>query len=214
MARWALQAQRLDTRLGSLQLRIPKRRGLRGVQLVISDAHECLKAAIRRVFAASWQRCRAHWMRNTLAYVPNTQQSMVAASPRQTFLQPDQASQMLRRLADQLRPKWMNLATFIDDSESHVLSFLDFPEPHCSKVHRTDEIDKSFSAGSLVHVEPVVLAGGLGQPILSVGGTVAKRAARFKAKAAGPRTAHLGTQFGARCGTIVLHRRLRGEVQG
>jgi transposase-like protein len=46
------------------------RRGLRGVKLVISDAHEGLKAAIRRVVGASWQRCRVHWMRNALSYVP------------------------------------------------------------------------------------------------------------------------------------------------
>ena len=51
------------------------RRGLRWIELVISDAHEGLKAAIRRVFGATWQRCRVHWMRNALAYVPKTQQS-------------------------------------------------------------------------------------------------------------------------------------------
>src|SRR5207302_188036 len=70
-------------------LRSLARRGLRGVKLVISDAHEGLKAAIRRVFGAGWQRCRVHWMRNALAYVPKTQQSMVAAALRQAFLQPD-----------------------------------------------------------------------------------------------------------------------------
>ena len=43
------------------------RRGLRAVKLVISDAHEGLKAAIRRVFGASWQRCRVHWMRKALS---------------------------------------------------------------------------------------------------------------------------------------------------
>jgi hypothetical protein len=43
---------------------------LSGVKLVISDAHEGLKAAIRWVFNASWQRCRVHWMRNALSYVP------------------------------------------------------------------------------------------------------------------------------------------------
>src|SRR5438046_8030128 len=120
------------------------RRGLRGVKLVVSDAHEGLKAAIRRVFGASWQRCRVHWMRNALAYVPKTQQSMVAAALRQAFLQPDraQASAMLRHVADQLRPKWPKLAAFIDDSETDVLSYLDFPEQHRSKLHSTDEIDK------------------------------------------------------------------------
>ena len=81
------------------------RRGLRGVKLVISDAHEGLKAAIRRVMGASWQRCRVHWMRNALGYVSKAQQSMVAAALRQAFLQADraQASQTLRHVADQLR---------------------------------------------------------------------------------------------------------------
>ena len=120
------------------------RRGLHGVKLVISDAHEGLKAATRRVFGAGWQRCRVHWMRNALAYVPKPQQSMVAAALRQAFLQPDrpQASAMLRHLADQFRQKWPKLAAFIDDSETEVLSYLDFPEPHRSKLHSTNPLER------------------------------------------------------------------------
>src|SRR5271155_3417308 len=53
------------------------RRGLRGVKLVISDAHEGLKAAVQRVVGATWQRCRVHFMRNALAYVPKTQETVV-----------------------------------------------------------------------------------------------------------------------------------------
>jgi putative transposase len=120
------------------------RRGLRGVKLVISDAHEGLKAAIRRVFGATWQRCRVHWMRNALSYVAKTQQSMVAAALRQAFIQPDraQASQTLRHVADQLRQKWPKLAGFIDDSETDVLSHLDFPEQHRSKLHSTNPLER------------------------------------------------------------------------
>jgi transposase-like protein len=83
-------------------------------------------------------------MRNALAYVPKTQQSMVAAALRQAFLQPDraQASAMLRHVADQLRPKWPKLAAFIDDSETEVLSYLDFPEPHRSKLHSTNPLER------------------------------------------------------------------------
>ena len=115
-----------------------------GVKLVISDAHEGLKAAIRRVFGATWQRCRVHWMRNALSYVAKTQQSMVAAALRQAFIQPDraQASQTLRHVADQLRQKWPKLAAFIDDSETDVLSYLDFPEQHRTKLHSTNPLER------------------------------------------------------------------------
>jgi transposase-like protein len=120
------------------------RRGLNGVKLVISDAHEGLKAAVRRVFRATWQRCRVHWMRNALAYVPKSQQNMAAAALRQAFIQPDraQASQVLRHVADQLREKWPKLAAFIDESETDVLSYLDFPEQHRSKLHSTNPLER------------------------------------------------------------------------
>lgn len=77
------------------------RRGLNGVKLVISDTHEGLKAAITRV-AATWQRCRVHFMRNALAHVPKGQNNMVAAAIRQVFLQPDHAAaiQTWRHVAD------------------------------------------------------------------------------------------------------------------
>jgi transposase-like protein len=125
--------------LGSLH-----RRGLRGTRLIISDAHEGLKAAIRRVFAASWQRCRVHWMRNALAYVPKAHTSMVAAALRQAFIQPDRssASQTLRHVADQLRPKFAKLAAFIEASETEVLSYMDFPAQHRTKIHSTNPIER------------------------------------------------------------------------
>ena len=61
------------------------------MKLVISDAHTGLKAAIARVFDATWQRCRVHWMRNALAHVPRSQHTVVAAAIRQAFGQPDRA---------------------------------------------------------------------------------------------------------------------------
>jgi hypothetical protein len=69
---------------------------------------------------------------------------MVAAALRQAFLQPDraQASAMLRHVADQLRQKWPKLAAFIDDSETDVLSYLDFPEQHRSKLHSTNPLER------------------------------------------------------------------------
>ena len=127
------------------------RRGLRGVKLVISDAHEGLKAAIRRVPGATWQRCRVHWMRSALAHVPEGQQSVVAAALRQAFLQADEASarQVWRQVADQLRPRWPKLAVLMDGSEHDVLAHTGFPAQHRAKLHSTDVLDKSLFAAVL-----------------------------------------------------------------
>jgi putative transposase len=139
------------------------RRGLHGVKLVISDAHEGLKAAIRRVMGASWQRCRVpspgfmpgvpaatdrslcdRWMRNALSYVPKAQQNMASAALRQAFIQSDRsnASQTLRHVADQLRDKWPKLGGFIDDSEIDVLAHMDFPAQHRTKIHSTNPLER------------------------------------------------------------------------
>jgi len=120
------------------------KRGLRGVKLVVSDAHEGLKAAIRRVLGATWQRCRVHWMRTALAHVPRGQQTMVAAALRQAFLQPDQASarQVWRQLADQLRPRWPKLAGLMDESEHDVLAYMGFPAQHRTKLHSTNPLER------------------------------------------------------------------------
>ena len=120
------------------------RRGLKGVKLVVSDAHEGLKAAIRRVLGATWQRCRVHWMRTALAHVPKGQQTMVAAALRQAFLQTDQASarQVWRQVADQLRPRWPKLAALMDESEHDVLAYMGFPAQHRAKLHSTNPLER------------------------------------------------------------------------
>src|SRR5580704_1941806 len=113
------------------------RRGLRGVKLAISDAHEGLKAAIRRVLGAAWQRCRVHTMRNLLAHAGRQGRGVAAAFIATAFAQDDAAAAnaQWRKVADQLRPKLPKLAAFIDDSETDVLSHLDFPEQHRTKLH-------------------------------------------------------------------------------
>lgn len=120
------------------------RRGLRGVKLVISDAHEGLKGAIRRVMGATWQRCRVHWMRNALAHVPKGQQTMVSAGPRQAFWQADQqaAREVWRRMADQFRPRWPKLAAPMDESEHDVLAYMGFPAQHRTKLHSTNPLER------------------------------------------------------------------------
>ena len=125
-------------------LRSLVKRGLKGVKLVISDAHEGLKAAIARVLGATWQRCRVHWMRTALAHVGKPQQSMAAAALRQAFLQADQQSarQTWRHVADQLRPRWPKLGTLMDESEDDVLAYMSFPAVHRTKLHSTNTLER------------------------------------------------------------------------
>src|SRR5580700_5427357 len=120
------------------------KRGLGGVKLVISDAHDGPRLAITRVLGASWQRCRVHWMRNALAHVPKGQHTMVAAAIRQAFLQTDAdaAHQTWRHVADQLRPRWPKLATLMDDSEHDVLAFMTFSPQHRTKLHSTNPLER------------------------------------------------------------------------
>jgi transposase-like protein len=125
-------------------LRSLVRRGLKGVKLVVSDAHEGLKAAIRRVLGATWQRCRVHWMRSALAHVGKGQQAVVAAALRQAFLQADEAAahQVWRQVADQLRPRWPKLAALMDESEHDVLAYMAFPGQHRTKLHSTNPLER------------------------------------------------------------------------
>jgi transposase-like protein len=120
------------------------KRGLKGVKLVISDAHEGLKAAITRVMGATWQRCRVHFMRNALAHVSKGQHSMVSAAIRQAFIQPDHesATQTWRHVADQLRAKWPKLGTCMDDAEHDVLAYIGFPAQHRIKLHSTNPLER------------------------------------------------------------------------
>jgi transposase-like protein len=120
------------------------RRGLQGVQLVISDAHEGLKAAIRQVFNATWQRCRVHLMRNLLVCVPKAQQGMVAAAVRQVFTQTDSAAAhaLWRQVAEQLRSRFPRVAALMDEAEDDVLAYLAFPEDHRVKLHSTNGLER------------------------------------------------------------------------
>jgi transposase-like protein len=121
------------------------KRGLRGIKLVVSDAHEGLKHAIARVLTGTtWQRCRVHWMRNALAHVSKGQHTMVAAALRQAFLQPDQAGarQTWRHVADQLRDRWPKLGALMDASEADVLAYMAFPAQHRTRLHSTNPLER------------------------------------------------------------------------
>jgi transposase-like protein len=125
-------------------LRKLKRRGLSGVKLVISDAHEGIKAAVAKVFRATWQRCRVHFLRNVLAHAGRSGRRVVSAFIATAFAQEDAASARAqwRQVADQLRPKLPKLAAMLDASEEDVLAYMTFPKEHRAKIHSTNPIER------------------------------------------------------------------------
>jgi putative transposase len=125
-------------------LRKLTRRGLRGVKLVISDAHEGLKAAATKVLSATWQRCRVHFMRNVLAHAGKSGRRVVSAFIATAFAQdtPEAAKAQWRSVADQIRPKVPKLAIIMDEAEEDVLAYMTFPKEHRAKLHSTNPIER------------------------------------------------------------------------
>jgi len=125
-------------------LRSLARRGLRGVKLVISDAHEGIKAAVSKVMHCTWQRCRVHFMRNVMAHAGKSGRRVVSAFIATAFAQEDEAAarQQWRRVADQLRPKLPKLAAFLDEAETDVLAYMTFPTAHRAKLHSTNPLER------------------------------------------------------------------------
>jgi len=125
-------------------LRSLARRGLRGVKLVISDAHEGIKAAVSKVLSCTWQRCRVHFMRNVLAHAGKSGRRVVSAFVGTAFAQEDAVSarDQWRRVADQLRPKLPRLSGFLDEAETDVLAYMTFPPAHRLKLHSTNSLER------------------------------------------------------------------------
>jgi putative transposase len=112
-------------------------RGLWGVELVISDAHQGLKQAIAAVLpGASWQRCRTHFMRNLLCRVPKSAQGLVATLVRTVFAQPDAASTHAQhaRIVEQLQDRFPAAAELLADAAADLLAFTAFPKEHWRQI--------------------------------------------------------------------------------
>jgi putative transposase len=125
-------------------LRSLTRRGLRGVKLVISDAHLGIKAAVAKVLKSTWQRCRVHFLRTALAHAGKGQRQMVLALINTVFAQDthEAAVDQWRVVADQLRAKFPKLAALMDDAESDVLAFMTFPKAHRVQIHSTNPLER------------------------------------------------------------------------
>ena len=121
------------------------RRGLKGVQLVISDAHEGLKAAINQVLTeATWQRCRVHFMRNVLAHVPKRDKALIAAAIRTVFAQPEReaAKQQLGEVIKVMHPRWPKAAQVLEQAEEDILAYMTFPQKHWTRIYSTNPLER------------------------------------------------------------------------
>ena len=133
------------------------RRGLKGVKLVTSDAHEGLKAAAEHVLAgATWQRCRVHFtlaphcvlcsagVRNVLAHIPKGSKSVVAAALRTIFAQPDRAAatQQLREVVKAMASRWPRGADVVAGAEEDVLAYMAFPAEHWTRIYSTNPLER------------------------------------------------------------------------
>ncbi len=149
-------------------------RGLSGVQLVVSDAHEGLRQAIDQVFyGATWQRCRVHFMRNLLAHVPRKDKKAVAAWVRTIFAQPDleSAQAQLTKVREELADQWPKAADLLEQAADDILAFMHFPEEHWKRLatnnlverlnrevrRRTDVVQVFPDEGSLIRLVGALL---------------------------------------------------------
>ena len=125
-------------------LRSLARRGLRGVKLVISDAHEGIKAAVSRVFSATWQRCRVHFARNAMAHADKSGRRVVSAFIATAYAQEttEAASGQWHKVADQPRASVPKLARMMDTAEEDVLAYMSFPPQHRTKLHSTNPLER------------------------------------------------------------------------
>jgi len=120
-------------------------RGLRGVELVISDGNEGLRTAIAAVLAgAGWQRCRVHLMRNVLSHVPKGDKSLVSMALRMIFSQPNQkaARQQLAEVVAGMEAHWPKAAQVLEAGEDDVLMYMSFPPDHWSRIYSTNPLER------------------------------------------------------------------------
>src|SRR5258705_7580882 len=141
---WAWRSARRRPRPSGLTSCASSRGALRGVKLVVSDAHEGLKAPIAKVWRAAGRRCRGHFMRTVLAHAGKQGRRVVAAFIGTAFAQDDAeaARAQWRQVADQLRPRVKKLAELMDEAESDVLASMSFPAAPRPKLHSTNPIGR------------------------------------------------------------------------
>ena len=125
-------------------LRSLRTRGLSGVQLCVSDAHEGLKNAIAKVLGCPWQRCTVHFLRDMLGHCGKAQQPMIATAIRQIFAAEDaaEARERLAGVAAALEKSAPKVARLLAAAEEELLAFMAFPKEHWSKLRSTNPLER------------------------------------------------------------------------
>jgi len=122
-----------------------KKRGLKGVQLVISDHHEGLQNAIKRHFqGTSWQHCQTHFHRNIKGITPPKHQPLVAEALKDVFNAPDQdtAKKRLSNMMDTYENILPKLVDKLDRDVAHCLTCYGFPKPHRKRIRTTNLLER------------------------------------------------------------------------
>ncbi len=119
-------------------------RGLDGVLLCVSDAHEGLKRAIAQVLGCPWQRCTVHFLRDMQGHVHRSQQQMVAAAIRQVFAAEDgaEARARLASVVAGLEGAAPKVALLLEAAEEELLAFMSFPREHWPKLRSTNPLER------------------------------------------------------------------------
>lgn len=121
------------------------KRGLKGVRLVMSDAHTGLRAAIRGVLnGTTWQRCYVHFIRDVLSHMPKSSQGFVAAALRNVFAQTtlEHAREAMAKVIELLEPKHPGVAELVMEAEEDVLAYFAFPEAHRRQIRSTNPLER------------------------------------------------------------------------
>lgn len=121
-----------------------RERGLRGVRLVISDAHKGLTAAVRKVLKAEWQRCKVHFYRNVLVHVPKRSQAEVSEAMKAVFVQRDEKSAKAKaaELVRQFQTRFAKAMEIFEAGIDDVLSYLHYPQPHRVRISSTNPLER------------------------------------------------------------------------
>ena len=121
------------------------KRGLRGVELVISDAHTGLQEAIRtELTGTTWQRCVVHFLRNVLALVPKSAQALTAAAFRMAWMQVtyESAREHFGKAIEAIERKFPDAARCARAAEEDVLAYMHFPPAHWRQIRSTNPLER------------------------------------------------------------------------